>query len=84
MTHRRNSIPMWRKQEVIQWIIDEGNNCPTRAEAHFRPLGLDVDGAAIRKLWRDRDEIMAAKPHQKRLSGGGRKPLSRRFFMTKS
>jgi hypothetical protein len=76
MASRRNSIPIWRKQEVITWIIEEGENCPSRAIAHFRPLGLNVDGAAVRKWWRCRDEIMAAKPHQKRVSGGGRKPLS--------
>lgn len=72
----RQAIPIWRKQEVIQWIAEEGENKPSRAEAHFRAKGLDVDGAAIRKWWRCRDEIMAAKPHQKRLSGGGRKPIS--------
>lgn len=49
MARRRNAIPMWRKQEVIQWIIDERNNCPTRVVAHFRRQNLDVDGAIIRK-----------------------------------
>ncbi|GMF21507.1 unnamed protein product [Phytophthora lilii] len=72
MTARRNSIPIWRKQEVITWILEEGNGVPPRAVKHFR---LNVDGTTIRKWWRNREQIMAAKPNQRRVSGGGRKPL---------
>ncbi|POM58542.1 Hypothetical protein PHPALM_36794 [Phytophthora palmivora] len=77
MTQRRNAIPIWRKQEVISWIDNEGNGVPTCDENHFRNLGLDIDGASIRKWYRHKEEIMAAKPHQRRLGGGGRKPLSK-------
>ncbi|GMF23055.1 unnamed protein product [Phytophthora lilii] len=75
MTARRNSIPIWRKQEVITWILEEGNSVPSRAVKHFRDLGLNVDGATICKWWRSREQIMAAKLNQRRVSGGGRKPL---------
>ncbi|POM77510.1 Hypothetical protein PHPALM_5095 [Phytophthora palmivora] len=77
MTQRRNAIPIWRKQEVISCIDNEGNGVPIRDENHFRNLGLDVDGASIRNCYRHKEEIMAAKPHQRRLGGGGRKPLSK-------
>ncbi|GMF24308.1 unnamed protein product [Phytophthora fragariaefolia] len=63
-------------QEVISWIDTEGNGVPTRAEKHFRDLELKIDGATIRKWYRDKEKIMNAQPHQRRLLGGGRKPLS--------
>ncbi|KAE9022788.1 hypothetical protein PR001_g11637 [Phytophthora rubi] len=63
-------------REVISWIDTEGNGVPTRAEKHFRDLGLKIDGAAIRKWYRDKENIMNAQPHQRRLLGGGRKSPS--------
>ncbi|RLN96152.1 hypothetical protein BBJ28_00024802 [Nothophytophthora sp. Chile5] len=75
MPEQRNSIPFWRKQEVITWIIEKGDNVPYRAIKHFQDLVFRVDGGTTHK-WRNREEIMSAKPHQHRLSGGGRKPLS--------
>ncbi|KAE8974796.1 hypothetical protein PR003_g26821 [Phytophthora rubi] len=65
MAHPLNSIPIWRKQQVISWIDTEGNGILTRAEKHFRDLGLEIDGAAICKWYRDKANIMNAQPHQR-------------------
>eukprot|EP00644_Phytophthora_capsici_P002192 jgi/Phyca11/114952/e_gw1.27.538.1 len=73
MTSRRNSISIWKKKEVIDWINTTGEGVPSRAAAHFRSLGWNFDPATARRWWRQRDEIWAAKPTQMRLAGGGRK-----------
>lgn len=70
---KRTPIDIWRKQEVIRWIDNEGGGVPTRAVKHFRALGWSIDGGAVRKWWRARDEILAADPKTRRLPGAGRK-----------
>lgn len=73
---KRTPIDIWRKQEVIRWIDNEGGGVPTRAVKHFRSLGWSIDGGAVRKWWRARDEILAADPKTRRLPGAGRKKTS--------
>ena len=76
MSRQRQAVSIGRKQEVIQWIETAGEGVPTRAVAHFRSQGWSVDGGAVRRWWRLREKIRAAAPHQARVAGGGRKPLS--------
>lgn len=75
MSRKRTPIELWKKQEVIKWIDTEGGGVPTRAVKHFRTQGWDLDPGTVRAWWRNREEIEAAEPTQKRLKGGGRKPI---------
>lgn len=74
-SRKRSSIDLGRKQEVIEWIAADGQGVPTRAVKHFRALGWDFDPGTVRSWWRNRDRIQDAAPTQKRLKGGGRKPI---------
>ncbi|KAE9049310.1 hypothetical protein PR003_g3341 [Phytophthora rubi] len=74
MAGKRNSISMWKKKEVVDWINSEGDGVASRATAHFRTLGWSLDPALARRWWRQREEKWAARPTQQRVSGGGRKP----------
>jgi hypothetical protein len=69
------AIDIGKKQEVIKWIAEKGAGVASRAAPHFCKLGWDVDAATFHKWWRNKDEIMDIKPHQKRVKGGGWKPL---------
>ncbi|ETN04607.1 hypothetical protein PPTG_14443 [Phytophthora nicotianae INRA-310] len=71
----RQAIDIAKKQEAIKWIGEQGGGVASRVAPHFRKLGWDVDASTYRKWWRNKEGIMAAQPHQKRLHGGGRKPL---------
>ncbi|GMF19319.1 unnamed protein product [Phytophthora fragariaefolia] len=62
---------LWCGLDVLYVVINLD-----RTLKHFRDLGLKRDGAAIRKWYRDKEKTMNAQPHQRRLLGGGRKPLS--------
>eukprot|EP00644_Phytophthora_capsici_P018802 jgi/Phyca11/132226/e_gw1.143.17.1 len=73
MASRRNSIPLWKKKEVLDWVNSAGDGIPSRAVSHFRSRGWDLDPGTVRRWWRNREDIWAAKPYQQRLSGGGRK-----------
>lgn len=73
---KRTPIDIWRKQEVIRWIDNEGGGVATRAVKHFRALGWSIDGGAVRKWYRARDDILAADPKTRRLPGAGRKKTS--------
>ncbi|GMF39869.1 unnamed protein product [Phytophthora lilii] len=44
---------------------------PSRGSLPKPRVGLDP--GTVRRWWRSREDIWAAKPHQQRLSGGGRK-----------
>ncbi|KAG3191610.1 hypothetical protein C6341_g1142 [Phytophthora cactorum] len=76
MKQTRQPVSIGRKQEVFHWIETVGEGKPTRAVAHFRAAGWSVDGGAVRRWWRLREKIKAAAPHQARVAGDGRKPLS--------
>ncbi|KAG4059472.1 hypothetical protein PC123_g5621 [Phytophthora cactorum] len=91
MKQTRQPVSIGRKQEVIHWIETVGEGKPTRTVAHFRAAGWSVDGGAVRRWWRLREKTKAAAPHQARVAGGGRKPLSETLeellyeeFVTKS
>ncbi|ETK74842.1 hypothetical protein L915_18437, partial [Phytophthora nicotianae] len=60
---------------AIKWIGEPGGGVASRAVSHSRKLGWDVGASTFRKWWRNKEKIMAAQPHQKRLHDGGRKPL---------
>ncbi|DBA00287.1 TPA: hypothetical protein N0F65_001482 [Lagenidium giganteum] len=75
MGQQRHAIDIFKKQEAITCIEKYGEGVPSRAAVHFHKLGWTVDAATFRMWWRDRDAIMRASPYQKRLKGGGRKPV---------
>ncbi|POM72901.1 Hypothetical protein PHPALM_10316 [Phytophthora palmivora] len=72
----RFPISIWRKQQVFQWIENEGGRVPTRAIRHFQAQGLELDGGSVRRWWRNRELLLAANPSMCRLPGGCRRPLS--------
>ncbi|KAG3057544.1 hypothetical protein PC121_g14785 [Phytophthora cactorum] len=72
----RIPISIWRKQEVLRWIEEDGDGVPTRAIKHFSPKGWKLDGGSVRRWWRDREQLLAADPASRRRAGGGRRPLS--------
>ncbi|KAG4039770.1 hypothetical protein PC123_g24680 [Phytophthora cactorum] len=72
----RIPISIWRKQEVLRWIEEDGDGVPTRAIKHFSAKGWKLDGGSIRRWWRDREQLLAADPASRRRAGGGRRPLS--------
>ena len=74
MGTKRQAIELWQKQQVVEWIKNEGNGIPNRAIKHFNTLGWKLDGGVVSRWWRQREEILSAAPTQKRLKGGGRKP----------
>jgi hypothetical protein len=47
MSRKRASIDMGSKQEVLEWIAEEGAGIPTRAVKHFRTLGWDLDAGTV-------------------------------------
>ncbi|KAG2961793.1 hypothetical protein PC118_g21776 [Phytophthora cactorum] len=67
---------IWRKQEVLRWIEEDGDGVPTRAIKHFSAKGWKLDGGSVRRWWRDREQLLAADPASRRRAGGGRRPLS--------
>ncbi|EEY60184.1 uncharacterized protein PITG_12511 [Phytophthora infestans T30-4] len=73
MASRRDSIALWKKKEVFDWVNSAGNGIPSRAVSHFRSCGWELDPGTVRRWWRNCEDIWAAKPYQQRLSGGGRK-----------
>ena len=75
MSRKRSPIELSKKQEVIEWIANEGHGVATRAVKHFRGLGWDLDPETVRAWWRKREQIQDAAPSQKRLKGAGRKPV---------
>ncbi|KAG3178290.1 hypothetical protein PC128_g16453 [Phytophthora cactorum] len=72
----RIPISIWRKQEVLRWIEEDGDGVPTRAIKHFSTKGWKLDGGSVRRWWRDREQLLAADPTSRRRAGGGRRPLS--------
>ncbi|KAG2759557.1 hypothetical protein PC119_g25872 [Phytophthora cactorum] len=72
----RIPISIWRKQEVLRWIEEDGDGVPTRAIKHFSAKGWKLDGGSVRRWWRDREQLLAADPASRRRAGGGRRPLS--------
>ncbi|KAG2897409.1 hypothetical protein PC117_g22796 [Phytophthora cactorum] len=72
----RIPISIWRKQEVLRWIEEDGDGVPTRAIKHFSAKGWKLDGGSVRRWWRDREKLLAADPASRRRAGGGRRPLS--------
>ncbi|KAG2870616.1 hypothetical protein PC117_g28460 [Phytophthora cactorum] len=72
----RIPISIWCKQEVLQWIEEDGDGVPTRAIKHFSAKGWKLDGGSVRRWWRDREQLLAADPASRRRAGGGRRPLS--------
>ncbi|KAG3041714.1 hypothetical protein PC121_g23305 [Phytophthora cactorum] len=72
----RIPISIWRKQEVLRWIEEDGDGVPTRAIKHFSAKGWKLDGGSVRRWWRDREQLLAADPDSRRRAGGGRRPLS--------
>ncbi|KAG2886566.1 hypothetical protein PC115_g20638 [Phytophthora cactorum] len=72
----RIPISIWRKQEVLRWIEEDGDGVPTRAIKHFSAKGWKLDGGSARRLWRDREQLLTADPASRRRAGGGRRPLS--------
>ncbi|POM57482.1 Hypothetical protein PHPALM_38002 [Phytophthora palmivora] len=72
----RFPISIWRKQQVFQWIENEGGRVPTRAIRHFQAQGLKIDGGSVHRWWRNRELLPAANPSMCRLPGGCRRPLS--------
>ncbi|KAG3160715.1 hypothetical protein PC128_g21003 [Phytophthora cactorum] len=72
----RIPITIWRKQEVLRWIEEDGDGVPTRAINHFSAKGWKLDGGSVCRWWRDREQLLAADPASRRRAGGGRRPLS--------
>ncbi|RLN88949.1 hypothetical protein BBJ28_00023034 [Nothophytophthora sp. Chile5] len=73
VNHQKN---IWRQQEALRWVQQEGNGVPTRSIKHFGSKDWKLDGGSVRRWWRDREKLMAADPTSRRLAGGGRRPLS--------
>eukprot|EP00644_Phytophthora_capsici_P018157 jgi/Phyca11/114117/e_gw1.25.622.1 len=72
-----DSIPLWKKKEVLDWVNLAGDGIPGRAVSHFRSRGWDLHPGTVRRWCRNREDIWAAKPYQQRRSGGGRKKALR-------
>ncbi|KAG2926569.1 hypothetical protein PC117_g14844 [Phytophthora cactorum] len=72
----RIPISIWRKQEVLRWIEEDGDGVPARAIKHFSAKGWKLDGGSVRRWWRDREQLLAVDPASRRRAGGGRRPLS--------
>ncbi|POM57604.1 Hypothetical protein PHPALM_37860 [Phytophthora palmivora] len=52
---------------MLDWINTAGEGILTRAVAHFRVQGWNLDPGTVRGWWRKREEIWVAKSHQMRL-----------------
>ncbi|KAG4243424.1 hypothetical protein PC116_g8720 [Phytophthora cactorum] len=63
----RIPIIIWRKQEVLRWIEEDGDGVPTRAIKHFSAKGWKLDGGSRRPLSGAMEEALYDEVVAKRL-----------------